>query len=729
LTEATRGAVGPLPVPSRAFDEKVEKELAKDPVVVELSRRLEDMRHALARYTATAAEPDSSPTVRDLKKQINQIEQAIDEHKAGQRPRLVEKLAAHAEAPSAVDPAQQRLRSEIEAVDLEVKIAELHGQLLTEEARFKQLSEANAKAPGAVAQMELKTSRIKIETLHRQLTLLNKKLALTKDLADREKQSTQSPQPKPTTGASKTLPPHAELDLVAAEVPSKPELNLISKADPASKLRYNGKPFHAWAETLRDDLSPASRTEAIEALAMFGRFGLADEAAKAILAAMRDYSVWSMDGTAEGKLKFAATKAFKELPEKVTSPLLTTALASDSGNQRLFAATILGGQVRDPKEREKLFVPLLDDSDVEVRRMAATSLQGQADKYLAVVEIMREAIASPDKDVANWAVQVIGLKNPQPFVPVLPTLVERLDTDELPLLQQFQMALLRFGRMAIPALEAGEQSENHRVRAMSQQTLQQIRSAAPPVASEDSPQKPGTEPATEASYRNKPLRSWLSILRRDLSPESRTEAIGALAVFGAHGHSREVAEAIMEMMGDYSIADMSASPDAPLKVAALDAFLKLDRGKAEPLVTEALQGKNANRRMFAAVILDQWVPKDVSLDLDELLADPDPKARLVFAGIVVRRDVTNARALEIVRAGLESSDSAQKSAAYASARDVISRLKPGEGVEGPVLDALKKLGPAMQPIMKEFVNSSAANQAEVEAALRLMTFDEGEANK
>ena len=111
----------------------------------------------------------------------------------------------------------------------------------------------------------------------------------------------------------------------------------------ASMLRYSGKDFATWAETLREDLSPESRTEAIEALAMFGRFGLAEEAAKEILAAMRDYSVWSMDGSAEGKLKFAATKAFKELPEKVTSPLLTTALASDSGNQRLFAATILSG--------------------------------------------------------------------------------------------------------------------------------------------------------------------------------------------------------------------------------------------------------------------------------------------------------------------------------------------------------------------------------------------------
>ena len=75
---------------------------------------------------------------------------------------------------------------------------------------------------------------------------------------------------------------------------------------------------------------------------------------------------------------------------------------------------------------------------------------------------------------------------------------------------------------------------------MSQQTLQQIRSTAPPVAGEDSKQKPGAEPAPEASYRNKPLRSWLSILRRDLSPELCQEAIAGwpcLALTGIRARS------------------------------------------------------------------------------------------------------------------------------------------------------------------------------------------------
>ena len=53
---------------------------------------------------------------------------------------------------------------------------------------------------------------------------------------------------------------------------------------------------------------------------------------------------------------------------------------------------------------------------------------------------------------------------------ILPTLVERLDTEEQHLLQQLQLALMRFGPLAIPALEAGEQSENRRVRQRSQDT-------------------------------------------------------------------------------------------------------------------------------------------------------------------------------------------------------------------------------------------------------------------
>ena len=82
------------PDSSKVPDAMVEHELSKDPVVYELNRRLADAKHGLARYMALAKNPAKSPTVRDLNKEINQIEQAIDEHKAEQRPRVVEMLAA-----------------------------------------------------------------------------------------------------------------------------------------------------------------------------------------------------------------------------------------------------------------------------------------------------------------------------------------------------------------------------------------------------------------------------------------------------------------------------------------------------------------------------------------------------------------------------------------------------------------------------------------------------------
>jgi polysaccharide biosynthesis transport protein len=82
------------PDSSKVPDAMVEHELSKDPVVFELNRRLADAKHGLARYMALAKNPAKSPTVRDLNKEINQIEQAIEEHKAEQRPRVVEMLAA-----------------------------------------------------------------------------------------------------------------------------------------------------------------------------------------------------------------------------------------------------------------------------------------------------------------------------------------------------------------------------------------------------------------------------------------------------------------------------------------------------------------------------------------------------------------------------------------------------------------------------------------------------------
>ena len=134
--------------------------------------------------------------------------------------------------------------------------------------------------------------------------------------------------------------------------------------------------------------------------------------------------------------------------------------------------------------------------------------------------------------------------------------------------------------------------------------------------------------------------------------------------------------------------------------------------------------------MFAAVILDQWVPKDNSLDLDELLADPDPAARLLFAGIVVGRDVSNAKALEILRAGLESSDERMRSSATARALrpDLAAQARPG-GRRSGARSAQEARPRAASRSWRVSPSRSAPNQAEVQAALRLLSFAEDEPKK
>src|SRR5207249_4638973 len=61
------------------------------------------------------------------------------------------------------------------------------------------------------------------------------------------------------------------------------------------QLRYGGKDFNAWHETLLTDLKPDVRVEAIKALGAFGSNGYADEAIAAIVAVMRKYNALEHD--------------------------------------------------------------------------------------------------------------------------------------------------------------------------------------------------------------------------------------------------------------------------------------------------------------------------------------------------------------------------------------------------------------------------------------------------
>jgi hypothetical protein len=123
------------------------------------------------------------------------------------------------------------------------------------------------------------------------------------------------------------------------------------------------------------------------------------------------------------------------------------------------------------------------------------------------------------------------------------------------------------------------------------------------------------------TYDGKPFGQWVAQLRRDLSPERRTEAIKALTAFGSHGYGKEAAEAIVAAMRDYhfdvatvSIMDVnSATSTDPIRImkrAAMEAVTTRpgrsdDRPAIAPedavpvLIDELKQGP-PNGRLFAA---------------------------------------------------------------------------------------------------------------------------------
>jgi hypothetical protein len=130
-------------------------------------------------------------------------------------------------------------------------------------------------------------------------------------------------------------------------------------------------------------------------------------------------------------------------------------------------------------------------------------------------------------------------------------------------------------------------------------------------------------------YDGKTFGDWSTILTTDLSPDKRTEAIKAMAAFGANGEGPQAAELIIGVMRGYSVWTIDGSSEGELKQAALDAFRKIPRGEALKPLTEALQHGNANQRLFALWVLPTAMvePKESAPLFVEAMKDKDAHVR------------------------------------------------------------------------------------------------------
>jgi RNA polymerase sigma factor (sigma-70 family) len=119
---------------------------------------------------------------------------------------------------------------------------------------------------------------------------------------------------------------------------------------------------------------------------------------------------------------------------------------------------------------------------------------------------------------------------------------------------------------------------------------------AQPPAAADQPAEAAQPLEREAlRYGGKTFADWRLVLRTELKPESRAEAIKALSAFGANGYGREATAAIVEAMRGYDL-DAGDADDWKVTQAALAGFRKIGVDAVPVLVDELKNGGQKGRR-------------------------------------------------------------------------------------------------------------------------------------
>ena len=123
---------------------------------------------------------------------------------------------------------------------------------------------------------------------------------------------------------------------------------------------YDGKTFQQWRDLWKLELNPERRTEAINALAAFGRTGHGQAAADAILAVAGEYSDKYGNGSPEGKLLLAVLTAVSRMPAEQWMPQVQQRIAAANEPEK---AIWIGHAAR--------FLGASDDRSDDGRRHAA----------------------------------------------------------------------------------------------------------------------------------------------------------------------------------------------------------------------------------------------------------------------------------------------------------------------------------------------------------------------
>ncbi|MBN1588615.1 MAG: polysaccharide biosynthesis/export family protein [Pirellulales bacterium] len=202
-------------------------------------------------------------------------------------------------------------------------------------------------------------------------------------------------------------------------------------------LRYHGKSFGEWKESLETEVSPDRRFEAIQALTAFGARGYGKEAAEVIATLMRQHGGDVLDGTARTRLLAAGIAAFTDteqagkvgfpdaIPPEDGVPVLCRELSEGNRKSRGFALYALNGlgvkasaaapalaeYIKSKASAEK------GSRGTEYREWAFRNLVALDPSGEATTDVLRATIAKPGSKYPQSLIDMAIDKSPHETVP------------------------------------------------------------------------------------------------------------------------------------------------------------------------------------------------------------------------------------------------------------------------------------------------------------------------
>jgi HEAT repeat protein/beta-lactamase regulating signal transducer with metallopeptidase domain/protein involved in polysaccharide export with SLBB domain len=236
-------------------------------------------------------------------------------------------------------------------------------------------------------------------------------------------------------------------------------------------LRYGGKGFYDWRNTLRTDLKPGVRVEAIKALSAFGTNGYDEEATAAIIEAARGYNLDVADAE-ESDVYSAASDALRKIGAAAV-PALIDELKNGKRNGRRFAVTALATFQKQAKAAIPALLATIRDKEASIRRQAILSVEAIDPVAPGFVPALVGALRDDEQGIRLLAAAMLGRLGPKAKAAV-PQLIAAFKDENWHVRADVLSALVQVkadARILVPALAGALKDEEVLIRRQALGTL------------------------------------------------------------------------------------------------------------------------------------------------------------------------------------------------------------------------------------------------------------------